>query len=197
MSHAEAIRYFQANSGYARMKALKERGVHPRVIRSLLGKGVVEKIKPGMYRLITGRVSEHQKLVDVTLAVPKGIICIYSALYYYKLCDVNPEKIMVAVPQGCRMPKLTGSIQPFFFSRGLYDIEITEVRIPEGSVRIYSREKALVDAFRFKSRFGLEPAQNALCRYVRSRHRYMGRLLLLARNCRVLNQMMPFLDGVM
>lgn len=197
MSQAEAIRYFQANSGYARMKELKRRGVHPRVLRSLVSKGVVEKIKPGMYRLISGSASEHQKLVDVTLAVPRGVICIYSALHYYKLCDVIPQKTMVAVPQGYRMPKLTSQIQPFFFSRGLYDVDIREIEIEEGALRIYSREKALVDAFRFKSRFGLESAGNALRRYVRSRHRHMGRLLLLAKSCHVLNQMMPFLDGVM
>ena len=198
MSQAEALEYFRANSGYARMKDLKQRGIHPRVLKTFLNQGVVEKIKPGVYKLTDYHASEHQNLVDLCVAVPRGVVCIYSALNYYGLSDYAPDRVMVGVPQGYRVPRIAGErMQAFFFSGGLYDTDIEEVTLEEGSFRIYSREKALVDAFRFRKRFGLKRAENALRRYAAGRHRHLGRLLTLAGQCRVLNVMLPYLDGVM
>ncbi|NMC64173.1 MAG: hypothetical protein GYA55_13495 [SAR324 cluster bacterium] len=198
MSHDEALKYFKSNSGYARMKDLKQMGIHPRVLKDFISKKMVQKIKPGIYRLIDVNASEYQHFVDLCIAIPKGVICIYSALNYYGLSEYKPERIMLAVPQGCRLPKIENTdFQGFFFSPQMYFGDIEEIELDGGIFRIYSREKALVDAFRFKSRFGLERAQSALIRYTKSPHRHLGRLLVLARQCKVLQAMLPFLDEVM
>jgi len=198
MSHAEALKYFKSNSGYARMKDLKRLGIHPRVLKDFVSKKVVQKIKPGIYRLIDANPLEYQEFVDLCIAMPKGVICIYSALNYYGLSDYKPEKIMLAVPQGYRFPKIeTDNFQGFFFSPQMYIGDTKEIELGGGAFRIYSREKALVDAFRFKYRFGTDRAQSALIRYTKSPHRHLGRLLVLARQCKVLQAMLPFLDEVM
>lgn len=198
MSQSEALEYFKSNSGYARMKDLKERGIHPRVLKGFLSKGVVQKIKPGFYKLTDYHASKNQPFVDLCVAIPKGVICLYSALHFFGLCDKKPEKIMLAVPQGYRIPKvMVHHFQSFFFSPHMYNGDTEEFELEDGQFRIYSREKSLVDAFRFKSRFGAEAAQKALIRYTKSNHRHLGRLLVLAKQSRVLNAMLPFLDEVM
>lgn len=198
MSQAEALEYFRANSGYARMKDLKKKGIHPRVLRSFLVRGLIEKIKPGVYKLRDFHSSEHQSFVDLSVAIPKGVVCLFSALHYYGLCDIEPPEPQIAVPQGYRIPGVKSlSFEKFFFSKPYYEGEIEVENLEEGSFRIYSREKCLVDTFRLKRRYGLEAARKALIRYGRGKHRHLGRLLVLARQARVYNVMLPYLDEVM
>ena len=198
MSQSDALDYFKENSGYARMKDLKSRGIHPRVLRSFLRKGLVAKIKPGVYKLNNYHSSEHQSLIDLCQAVPRGVVCLHSALHYYGLLSAGPVRNMIALPQGYHVPKVhLGDFQSFYFSRALYDTEIETLHLEGGVLRIYSREKALADAFRFRKRLGASIAEEALRNYVRSTHRHMGRLLVLAREYRVLQHMLPLLSEVM
>ena len=197
MTQSSALAYFMENSGYARMKDLKSRGIHPRVLRSFLSKGIVRKIKPGIYKLESFHNYPNQDYVDLCIAMKKGVICLGSALHYYGLSDSYPEKPMIAVPQGYRKPRVSWpEYQSFFFSGHMYQSDILELDRDEGSFRIYSREKSIVDAFRFRNRLGVDLAREALHRYVsQSQHRHLGKLLMLAKKCRMYNIMLPYLDS--
>ena len=66
---------FNKNHGYARMKFLREEGVQTRDIARGVDEGILEKIKPGLYKLIEYPWDEHEGFVD-TCNANKNVVII-------------------------------------------------------------------------------------------------------------------------
>ncbi len=61
----KVIYLFKENYGYAYLKELKERGVHTDTIRNLVQQNVIEKVKPGLYKLVKMPMIANQPLWEV------------------------------------------------------------------------------------------------------------------------------------
>jgi hypothetical protein len=71
----EVIKYFKANGGYARMSQLKQAGIHTSIIKTMMQQGIIERVKPGLYRLfdIDPKSDISISFIDVCTAVPQRI----------------------------------------------------------------------------------------------------------------------------
>ena len=67
------------NKGFARMKELRSAGVQTRDIASLIKEGVIEKVKPGLYKLVDYPWDEHESFAEVCNANKNAVICLLSA----------------------------------------------------------------------------------------------------------------------
>lgn len=135
------------------------------VIAYLVKKGTLERIYPGTYRF-----SEYEPEVDfqwenlglIAASIPEGVICLISALCYYELTDQVMREIWIAIPHESYAPKRPNSkiIRMRNISLGK-----TEISIGEYKVKIFDRERCIIDAFRYLSK---EIAIKALQRYFQS-----------------------------
>jgi hypothetical protein len=62
-------------------------------------------------------------------------------------------------------------------------------------IRIYSAEKAIADAFKFRNRIGMDVALEAPRSWRTRRNTLVDDLLVQARNCRVERVMRPYLEA--
>jgi len=58
------IRIFKKNKGFARMKELKDAGVHTRKVAKAVSEGTIEKIEPGLYKLVDYPWDEHSSFAE-------------------------------------------------------------------------------------------------------------------------------------
>jgi predicted transcriptional regulator of viral defense system len=84
-----AVRLIHA-AGVLRAKELARSGVHPMTLQRLVDRGVVERDGRGLYRLAGVEVSEHFSLIQAAKRVPKGVICLLSALSFHGLTTQKP-----------------------------------------------------------------------------------------------------------
>ena len=56
----EIVKIFEKNKGYARMVELKKANIHTRRIANAVERGIIEKIKPGLYKLVNYEHDEHE-----------------------------------------------------------------------------------------------------------------------------------------
>jgi len=91
------IKVFDSAGGYATSKKVRAKGIHPRDFKSALDDKIITKIKPGIYKLTDTITTANQGFVDVSYAVPDGVICLLSALSYYELTTFNPRVVFVAI----------------------------------------------------------------------------------------------------
>jgi predicted transcriptional regulator of viral defense system len=131
----------------------------------LVKSGSLERIYPGAYRFSQYEQEvefQWENLALVAASIPKGIICLISALCYYDLTDQMMREIWIAVPHESHPPK-----RPNTRIVRMRNVKLGKILIPLGEykVRIFDRERCVVDAFRYLSK---EIAIKAIKRYFQS-----------------------------
>lgn len=184
--HKKIIKIFKTHNGYARSKDILAEGIHPRDIKSILDKGIVIKVKNGLYRLSDTPVISNQSFIDLACAVPEGVICLLSALSYYEMTTFNPSIISMAIHRKSWRPKIEyPPVEFYYFSKKQFEAGIDKINIRGYKVSIYCREKTICDCFRYRNKLGIDIAKEGLSEYLRRKDRNLERLLKYAEICRV------------
>lgn len=134
-------------------------GVHPALLSYYVKKGLIERLDRGVYRGISSQVDVEFQWEDLVLtvkSVPEGIVCLISALALYELTDEIPRVHWIAVPHTKTTPKRKGAKFVRMRNTNLGD---TKMKLGNETIRIFNRERTIVDAFRY---LGKETAIKAL-----------------------------------
>jgi len=193
----ELIQFFKQHKGYVQMKDLKAEGFHTRKIQSAHKEGLIDKIKPGLYKLVDYPWNEESELVDVCRAKESAVICLTSALEYYGLTTFLPKEITVAVPHNTDKFILEyPPIQVFYFPFRFYQPGIENVQNPHGIIRIYNVEKTICDMFRYRKRLGEDLALEGLKNYLKRQTSRVHKLQQYAEICQVKTIIIPYLKAL-
>lgn len=145
--------------------------------------GDVVSVGTGVFRRADGALSSSTDLATVCARVPQGTICLSSALAYWDLTDELPAVVHVAVARGSHRPRIDRpATDVHVFAAATFDLERREETTETGELlRIYSPERAVVDAMRLAHQIGRDTALHALNRYVRRADAQPRQLAALAR----------------
>ena len=180
-----------------RMSDALRAGVSRSTLYALRDKGILERLSRGLYRLASLPGMEAPDLVTVAARVPNGVICLISALAHHELTTQIPHQVDVAVARGSERPRVSyPPIQVYWFSGAAFTAGVETVVLDEQRVKIYSAEKSIADAFKYRNKIGLDVAIESL-RTWRERHgARFSKILEHARTCRVERVMMPYLEAI-
>ncbi len=193
------IRYLKDKGGFATMKELRAASFQTRDIARLVRGKQIEKVKPGLYKMseivVSGDI--NPSLVEISHAVPKGVIALISALAHYELTTFVPAEIYVAIPQSAKPPKIPyPPVRFFYYPERFYNAGIEKIRTPAGIVRMYGMEKTICDVFRYRNKIGENLALEALRNYLRRKDSNIKKLSDFAVVCRVKTVMFPFMKAM-
>lgn len=183
--------------GVIRPRDLDRYGIPREYLRRLCRKGSLERHARGLYRLPGADVTEHHSIVQACKRVPKGVICLLSALRFFGITTQMPHDIWMAIDRKARLPKADGL--PFHFVRFSGDALQKGVelhKIDGVDVRVYSPAKTVADCFKYRNKIGLDVALEALRECRRERRGTMDELWKYAKVCRVSNVMRPYLEAL-
>lgn len=177
---------FSTRNGFARTKDILAAGIHRRDIRRMRDEGMIIRVKRGLYRLAEIPLISNQGFVDLARAVPKGVICLFSALSYHELTTFSPSIISMAICRGSREPKIEyPPVEFYHFSRKQFEAGINEIKIKGHKIRIYCPEKTICDCFRYRNKLGLDMAKEGLSEYLKRKDRNLEKLLEYTEICRI------------
>lgn len=139
-------------------------GISPRMLSYYVKIGKLERITRGVYASV-GYSSKPENLMWDDLAVAAsningGVVCLISALVYYKLTDEFMKELWIAVENVnskakfpmCRIVRMRNM-----------SLGVTTVKMSDYSIKIFDRERTTVDSFRL---LDLETALKALKLYM-------------------------------
>ncbi|HOW81993.1 MAG TPA: type IV toxin-antitoxin system AbiEi family antitoxin [Spirochaetota bacterium] len=181
------------------MKQFKDAGIRTSDVRLLVESGVIDKIKPGLYRLAgipeTGGVSID--MIDAARAVPSGVICLSTALSYHGLTTYNPSSVDIAIPNNARPRRVIyPPLRTYFFRKRYYNLGIETINTPYGAVKIYDREKTLCDMFRYRKKIGEDLAIEGLREYLSGKKTNLNKLRRYAELCSVKTVITPYIKSL-
>jgi predicted transcriptional regulator of viral defense system len=174
-------------------------GIHPRTLYALRDNGEIERVGRGLYRLCTSPPLTDPDLVPIAMRIPRGVICLISALAHHGLTTQVPHAVDVALPSHAQVPKIDGiPLRVFWYSEPSFSAGIDVVRIDEIPVRVYSPEKTIADCFKYRNKIGLDIAIQALRTFrERTRKPDFQKLAKFARLDRVEKIMRPYLEAIL
>ena len=143
------------------------RGLSAERLYAYRDQGIVEQISRGLYRWADAPDID-QNLLEIAYRIPKGTLCLTTALARHGLTDNIPARIDVAIPRGHRTPVLQSPVDIRVFAKDTFELGRGELKVGEGfAVGLYSPERTLVDVIRMRHREGTDIAWDALRRWLR------------------------------
>jgi len=193
-----AEQVFRRHSGVLRTIEAIRLGIHPRTLYQMRDSGRLEQLSRGLYRLAEMVPVGNPDLVTVALKVPKGVICLLSALAYYELTTQIPHEVHVALLRGAEPPRLEHPpVRIFWFTDQAFSEGIDVHKVDGVKVRIYCAEKTLADCFKYRNKIGPDTAVEALRNYIGRGRPKLDKLMQYARVCRVEKSMRPYLEALL
>lgn len=185
---------FKESGGVARIQTLQEAGMTYYGLNALLEKGLVSRVKQGVYRLESGEVSADE-MVEVARLAPNGVFCLYSACTYYELTTFVSGFHHLAIPKKSRvtLPSYP-PIQLYYWSDAPYNLGIETVEILGGTIRMYNVEKTVCDMVKFRNKIGMDTVKEVLHNYVRRKDRKIHLLNQYARQMNIAGVLSNYLD---
>ena len=120
--------------------------------------------------------------------IPKAIICVESALFYYGYSDFAPRKWSIAVPRSMSRTKLdidALTLQTYYVQPEIYELGKTTADFNGIILPIYDRERTICDCFKYRSRLDNEIFNKALNAYVNDPQKELRNLSKYAKKLRV------------
>ena len=194
--YEQARQVFRAHGGILRTREALAAGIHRRTLYGLRDAGELDQLARGVYRLAEMPPLSDPDLTTAGKRVPKGVVCLISALAFHELTTQIPHVVHLALPRNARTPKLDyPPLQVYRFSGQAYTTGIELHKIEGVDVRVYRAEKTLADCFKYRNRIGLDVVLEALQNYRARRGARFQTVLEYARVCRVENVMRPYLEA--
>jgi predicted transcriptional regulator of viral defense system len=194
---SEKIVGLVGRKGVVRARDLTREGVTREHLRRLLQRGQLQRIGVGLYSLPGADISEHRSLAEACSHVPRGVICLLSALRFHNLTTQNPFEVWMAIPHKAWRPKSKGPrLRLVHLSGQAMTSGIEEHSIEGVPVRVFNPAKAVADCFKFRNKIGLDVAVEALRDYRRKYRSGADELWRMAKICRVTAVMGPYLEAL-
>jgi len=183
--------------GVVRAGELTQRGIHPVTLRRLLERGVVERDGRGLYRLVGAEVSENYSLIQAAKRVPKGVICLLSALRFHGLTTQKPFEVWMAIERGTRRPVADAPpLRVHYFSGEAFTTGVEEYETEGVILRVYNPAKTVADCFKFRYKIGVDVALEALRDTLKKRKATVDEVWRYAEICRVARVIYPYLEAL-
>lgn len=170
----------------------------PTVILSRLVKdGRLKRVGRGVYTLPDRPLSEHTSLAEAALRVPRGVICLLSALRVHGLGTQAPHQVWLAIPQNSPTPRVERpSLRPVRMSGPALSEGVQSMRIDGLDVPVFNAAKTIADCFKYRNKIGIDVALEALRDGWEQRKVSMDELSHYADIDRVSNVMRPYMESV-
>lgn len=155
--------YFQSHCGVAQVSAILKAGFYTDSLNSLEREGKVKKIAHSLYRLTDYTHGFNSDLIAASIQEHRGVICLLSALVFYKITDKIPNSVDIAIMQGVTGSKIKYPIVTFHrFPTEAWAVGIERHEVEGHKVKIYNIAKTIVDCFKFRDKIGIDVARDAL-----------------------------------
>lgn len=181
----------------ARLAEIRQVGITAATVSRLERAGIITRLGRGLYQLTDAIVESNHSLAETTKRVPKGVICLVSALAFHGITDQMPRKIWVAIGPKDWKPQIDyPPLRIVRFAEKFLRDDIETHYIEGVSVPIFSVAKTIADLFRHRRSIGTDVAVSALKQSLRQRKTTPSEISACAMRGGVWKMLRPYLEAL-
>ena len=180
MDHLEKL--FLAHGVIMKTCELKEAGYYYKKIQSLIESCKIERVRQGYYQYVGE--DPFSDIPVIANLFPDAVICMESALDYYGYTDRTPAAWHLAVKSTSARNRFHidyPCVRPHFVQENRYLLGITTAVIDGTEVKIYDRERTMVDILFHRNKVDSEVFNTAVRRYIRDPEKKEAQLMRYAK----------------
>lgn len=181
--------------GMLRLKDFIAENIEAETLARLVRGGQVIRPARGLYQLPDAQVDAAHSLAEAATLVPKGIICLISALQFHTLTLQMPSAVWMAIERTAWKPITSYPAIRFVRFSGWAMTEGVEwYSIQSRKVPITNPARTIVDCFRYRNKIGIDVAVEGLREGIRQRKCSPDQLWQYAKKARVWTVMRPYVE---
>lgn len=184
-----------AKGGIAKSADFVAAGMRSADVVNLCNSGFLARVRHGYYRLADIQEISEARLISTL--IPKGIVCVESALFHYGYSDFTPRKWSIAIPRSMSRTKLEVdelSLQAYYMPPELYELGKTTDDFDGVTLPVYDRERTICDCFKYRSRLDNEVFSKALNAYANDTNKNLQNLSAYAKKLRVYKKVTELME---
>ena len=180
-----------------RPRDVEAAGISRAYLAKLYAAGALNRTGRGLYVLADDEPSEQRSLVEACRRVPRGVVCLLSALQFHGLTTQAPFEVWLAIDEKARLPKVDAPpLRIVRFSGAALTAGVEKHTLEGVVVFVYSPAKTVADCFKYSNKIGIDVALEALRDCLRQRKATIDELWSAAKVCRMTNVMRPYLEAM-
>jgi len=197
LSPLSQIAKMAKTSGVLRPRDLAVHGIAREYLRIATDKGILVRSGRGLYLPADSPVNEHHSVAESAKRVPKGVVCLLSALSYHDVGTQNPFEMWMAIGAKDRRPAVVNpKLRIARFSKPALEFGVETHDVEGVPVRIFSVAKTVADCFKYRNKIGLDVAIEALRDSLRQKKATPSQIWEAATVCRVANIIRPYIEAL-
>lgn len=197
LSYSNKVLNLARKAGVIRSRDLDAIGIPRQYLRILVQRGEIRRVGYGLYAAIDAEVTAEHTVAEASKKVPKGVVCLLSALRLHGLTTQVPFEVWMAIGRKAWRPKVEyPPLRIVRFSGKALTTRIQQRKIEGVPVQVYDPAKTVADCFKYRSKIGLDVAMEALRDCWRKRLATMDDLWDAAYICRVSKVIRPYLESL-
>ena len=180
--------------GITRLAEFQSAGVTGTTVSRMERAGEIVRLARGLYQLPDAALDSQQSLAEAARLVPKGVICLASALAFHGLTDQMPPKVWIAIGRKDWRPRVTyPPLRVARFSEEELSRGVERKKIAGTTVPVFGVAKTVADLFRYRRTVGELLAVEGLRQALRQRKVTPAQLAREAQAAGVWRTMQPYL----
>lgn len=185
----------ESKNGIAKVSDMVNAGVSREDIKKLYADGYIQRVSQGYYQL-----SSTSDLTDdqiVSAIIPRSVVCMESALFYYGYSDFMPRVKSVAIPRTSSRKAIDSSpipLKAYQVSKDIYELGKTTITENGITFAIYDRERTICDIFKHRNKIDSEMFNKALNAYAKDDKKNLNNLSDYAKKLRVYKKVMELME---
>jgi len=175
------------SGGVFRTSDLKALGYNTYAVRKLVNEQIIERVKSSYYRL-----SESSQILSEAAQVaqlfPDGVLCMYTALFYYRYSDRTPLEWNVAVDRDTSKSRFKLDypfVQPYYMKKEFLSFGITTADYGDCTMQIFDRDRLICECIFYENKLDRETYRKAIQRYAADANKNVPKLLEYAQKRRI------------
>ena len=185
------------NQGIVRLSEFRDAGITAATISRMVEDGDVVRLARGLYQLPDAPLDANHTLAEAAKCVPKGVVCLVSALAIHELTDQLPRAVWMAIGKKDWAPKDgRPPIHIVRFTDALLSDDVIKVQIEGVPVKIFGVAKTIADCFRHRRTVGQSVALEGLQEALRQRKATPAEIARHAERGGVATVMRPYLEAL-
>lgn len=167
------------------------------ILSRLVQDGRLRRVARGVYAQPDRPLSDDILLAEVALRVPRGVICLLSALRIHGLSTDAPHQVWLAIPHNSPTPRVERpSLRAVRMSGPALTEGVESMLIDGMDVPVFNAAKTIADCFKYRNKIGIDVALRALRDGWAHRKVSIDELAYYADIDRVSNVMRPYIESV-